>query len=275
MATLEDVLTKLNSIEDKISANTEQLNAFNIEISKLRSEFENNTKKTTQSIDELQDKHTNLEDSQKFISKQFDYHKKIVENVTKKNKQLETENTKINNMVKSLQHQLQEEICKRDELEAYGRRTCVEIAGIPVTENENCKKIIMATAKLMKVEGFCEDSIDVVHRVSNKDSANIIAKFKNRSARDLFFENRWQLKGQIVHNLFSNLPDKENPYLKNKSGIFVNESLTPSKKSLFWKARVRAFELGWTGTEKEGKCWTKNGQILARNGKNSNFKNSS
>lgn len=274
MATIEDVLSKLTIIEDKISENTSQLLLFNGEISKLRSEFENNSKFTTTAIINLQDKQTSLETSQEFIGKQFDAHKAIIENVMKKNKQLEDENKKINNVVKRLQEHLKEETIKRDELEAYGRRTCIELVGLPITENENCQNLAVAVAKLMKMDAFSKNEIDVAHRVSQKDNANIIVKFKSRSARDSFFVNRQQLKGMTVHKIYEDLlagqdnaSAKDHPYYGNTNKNFVNESLTPAKKNLFWKARTKTKELGWTGLNKNGRCWTKNGLIFAQENK--------
>ena len=269
--TLQDVLAKLNCIDDKISANTLQLNDFKNdfknEIAKLRKEFEYSSQGTTKSLVDLNNKYKNMEDSQSFISKQFEDHKKMVENVVKKNVQIENENSKLNNLLKTLQHQLKEETIKRDELEAYGRRTCVEVSGIPYTEGEDCAEIATTVAELIKIEGFRKNTIDVAHRVSQKDSANIIIKFKSRTARDSFHAHRHNLKGMTVHNL-SELLGADNVFAGITNKIFVNESLTAHKKALFWKARNASKDLGWTGKDKEGRCWTKNGQIFVKEHEN-------
>ena len=197
----------------------------------------------------------------------------------KKNVQLENENKSINNLVKKIQDHLKEEIIKRDELEAYGRRTCVELVGIPSTENEDCQQLAMALAKVMKLDVFSIDEIDVAHRVSPKINANVIVKFKSRTVRDFYFQSRKQLKGKTVHNMYQEWltitsenenmleEDKDNPFFENPGNIFVNESLTPSKKNLFWKTRTKAKELGWTGFDKNGRCWTKNGTIFIQQSK--------
>ena len=208
----------------------------------------------------LRTEQTKLKSSQSFISDQFDNHKKIIENLMKQNKLLDDENKKNNNLLKTLQHQLKEESIKRDDLEAYGRRTCVEIVGLPYLENENCTSLTIAVAEMLKMDDFSKDSIDVAHRVSQRSDANIIVKFKDRSARDNFFQHRSQLKGLTPHHLTVNNTN----LFKDTNKIFINESLTPSKKNLFWKARTKAREVGWTGKDKTGRCWTKNGLIFAQ-----------
>ena len=185
----------------------------------------------------------------------------------KKNQALGKENLTIQSQMKDINHHLVQETIKRDELEAYGRRPCIEISGIPRMDEENCYDISEAVAKLMGLSDFRKNTIDVAHRLSDTPAANIIVKFKNRTSRDMFFANRKNLKGKTVRNLFDK--DDVNRFENETSGIYINESLTAYKKSLFWKARNRAMEVGWTGTGKLGRCWTSNGSILVCTDKNS------
>ena len=58
----------------------------------------------------------------------------------KKNKQLHSKK------VKQLENELKEEKTKRNRLEQHGRLNQVEISGVPLTDDEDCKKIVAEIA---------------------------------------------------------------------------------------------------------------------------------
>ena len=104
----------------------------------------------------------------------------------KVNQKLEKENEIFNSKLKSLDRDLQLEVIKRDDLEQYGRRTCIEISGIPTLKSENTLNIVQSVANALNLASIM-DEVDVIHRISKKEDAPIIVKFKTRSARDSFF----------------------------------------------------------------------------------------
>ena len=94
--------------------------------------------------------------------------------------------------------------------------------------------------------------IDITHRLSSNSNSPIIVKFTTRTSRNLFYEARKGLKNLTIANFGFN------PLKGSKNKIFINESLTPDKKSLFKKVRERCAEFEYKFT------WTRNGTIYVK-----------
>ena len=79
------------------------------------------------------------------------------------------------------------EIEKIDNLEQYGRRQNLEVAGVPVQDGEDTNALVMVVAKLLDVDIF-PGHISTSHRLPKKISQNgnvtcpppIIVRFTNR-----------------------------------------------------------------------------------------------
>ena len=93
---------------------------------------------------------------------------------------------------------------KVDALEQYGRRLNLEIAGVPVKDNENTNDIVVEVAKLANVE-ITKDQISTFHRLAAKPKRNaidqaarspppIIVRFINRDIRNRLYANRQNLR---------------------------------------------------------------------------------
>ena len=145
---------------------------------------------------------------------------------------------------------------KIDDLERYSRRSCLRVAGIDESENENTDDIVLGLANRLKVDVGRHD-IDRSHRVgplrrdlNNSVSADshddsepklkpmeIIVKFRNSSARLALLKGRATLR-------------------KKKEKIFINEDLTQSRRSLSFQCRQLKRE------NKIQKTWVYNGTFL-------------
>lgn len=172
-----------------------------------------------------------VEKSQKFLSGQCKDLETKVNTVDKNNKELKAENVFLNNKVKDLSRELENEKYKRNQLEQYGRREMLEISGIPQNSNENC---VMLVHKLCDItdSNIKVTKIEVAHRIKNGD---IIVKFKDRPSRDTLYNNKYNLKNKSAKDLGF---DTEN-------SIFVNESLSFDTRYLMFETRKKCKTLGY------------------------------
>ena len=144
-------------------------------------------------------------------------------------------------------------------MEQYSRRMCLRISGIPEAENEEVTKHVLDFAKRVNANVGPSD-IDRAHRVgrsvstydSNERSSRrreitCIIKFTNSSARLSLLKGRAKLREDHVTN------------------VFINEDLTPARKSLAYECRrIKRLQ-----TSKVKKTWVYAGylHILDDNGK--------
>ena len=80
----------------------------------------------------------------------------------------------------------------------------VEISGIPLLKNEDCKKIVADIGFAMGLSKISIKDIDVAHRLfQNKEdhTLSIIARFYSRTDRDHFFYARSELKSIKIQDL--------------------------------------------------------------------------
>ena len=123
-----------------------------------------------------------VEKSQIFLSGQCKDLETKVNTVDKNNKELKAENVFLNNKIKDLSRELENEKYKRNQLEQYGRREMLKVSGIPQNSNENC---VMLVHKLCGItdSNIKVTKIEAIHRIKNGD---IIVKFKDRPSRGTF-----------------------------------------------------------------------------------------
>lgn len=130
---------------------------------------------------------------------------------------------------------------KYDDMEQYSRRSCLRISGIPEPgdRNEDVTKIVLDFAKRVGSKIGTGD-IDRAHRVGRPRTSDdvdnagararttsgreIIIKFTNSSARLSLLKGRAKLR-------------------EEKSGFFINEDLTTTRKNLAYECRkIRKIE---------------------------------
>lgn len=120
-----------------------------------------------------------------------------------------------------------------DDQEQYGRRECLELRGIPVSDSlhENTDDLVQSVGKVLDID-IQDSDISVSHRLpisksntSRTSPAAIIVKFTNRKIRDNLYRSRLKLKdfdiGDIGFGRYGN--DK----------IYIQESLTAKRRKLF------------------------------------------
>ena len=128
-----------------------------------------------------------------------------------------------------LQDEVNELQVKHDDMEQYSRRMCLRISGIPEAENEDVTKLVLDFANRVNANVGPSD-IDRAHRVGRSVSTydgnerssrrrEIIIKFTNSSARLSLLKGRAKLREDHVIN------------------VFINEDLTPARKSLAYECR--------------------------------------
>jgi len=139
-----------------------------------------------------------------------------------------------------------------NDLEQYSRRDCVEIRGIPVTDDEDTDEIVEKVGDLMgvNIEG---DDISISHRLPDKGfkrkdgtmikrDPTIIVKFTRRTTRDDFYYSRKKLHKRTTRDL-GYTRQREQP-------IFISESLTASNRQIFNKCldfkKKHQYKFIWT-----------------------------
>ena len=124
----------------------------------------------------------------------------------------------------------------------YSRRECLEIFGIPESvSNDDLEDKVCAILSEIDVN-VSPDRIEACHRLKNKRT---IIKFSNRKDCINVLSNRKKLK-----NI-----DKDKLGFSEENKIYVNESLCPEYRFLFWKCRLLA------GCNRIYSYWTYNGTI--------------
>ena len=141
---------------------------------------------------------------------------------------LQSDNQKLKDSISKLEAKL---TTKMDDLEQYSRRSCVRIAGIPESTNENTDETVLELTERLNIDISPRD-IDRSHRVgpqptevtSIADGAQptrpreIIVKLKSYQARLRLLQARKTLRD-------------------NKEKVYINEDLTKTRKSLAFECR--------------------------------------
>ena len=188
-----------------------------------------------------------------FISNGFDELTRKVTKLEESNKTLENENRSLKNQTADLWKEVNQLKTAMDGQEQYSRRECLEIRGIPTALGEDTDKIIKSVGSILDVDIDDSDS-SVSHRIGIPSStrpetsatvtsrAAIIVKFTNRNIRDKLYKSRSKLKNFTTGDIGLGR--------HNDGKIFIQESLTPSRRQQFKKAleirKELRFKFIWT-----------------------------
>ena len=251
------VIERFNGFDLKLTEMTTTVSSLAENLKEYKAEMANR-------INVIESNVTKIDESQKFIAEQYDKSKTTMDNLIKKNTQLDKENKEMNGRIKELEHKFEQEKISRIEQAQYQRRNMLEIYGIPVTENENCVDIIDKLANLAKIEKFNRNMVEVAHRIGTKQLAAIIMMFKDRNDRDNFYAQKAKIRKLHVNQILSQDEEtikkypEENEKRNPDTFIFVNESLTPENKELMRETRNKAKEKSYKFV------WTHKGGIRVR-----------
>lgn len=171
--------------------------------------------------------------------------KKMMENVI-------AENNHLKQKIKNLEEKI-------ETMEQYSRSNCVEIHGLPQQPNENVLDVVKQVGRALDMD-VSDNMVDACHRLGKRlgggGPSGIIVKFVRRIDKEEFIRRRRVKRTLSTRHL--NMAD-DRP-------IFVNESLTPSRRRLLFQARTLQKEKAYKF------LWTRNGKIFLRKEEGSHVK---
>uniref|UniRef100_A0A0A9WBZ4 Histone-lysine N-methyltransferase MLL2 n=1 Tax=Lygus hesperus TaxID=30085 RepID=A0A0A9WBZ4_LYGHE len=198
-------------------------------------------------VDSIQDEIKGLRESVQYMSDKFDDYVMEMESMKEKVSKLEKDLSKRDNEVEAL-------TARVNELEYNNRKTHVEINGVPETQNEDCKAIMIDTYKIL----LPETTINIVSacRVGaqrSKKNRPIVAVLEDEDQCKLLIETARKKKNLVASSLVSTWP---------KEPIYVGEHLTWYSKDLLYKAKKIAKEKNYKY------AWVKNYMIYVKKDEN-------
>ena len=117
------------------------------------------------------------------------------------------------------------------QLEAYSRRNCLTISGVPEHEAEDTDQLVLDIAKSAGVI-LSPDDIDVSHRLGRKGAKprSLIAKFVTRNVREKLYNSR---RDKTVSRV------RHHPVLTEDvlRSTYISECLTPQTQQLLFVCR--------------------------------------
>ena len=110
-----------------------------------------------------------VEKSQEFLSNQYDNHSKVQKYIQSSCVAIEKSHDHLRMKLISLEKALALEKIKSNDQENRNRKMNVEISGIPVKSNENCKTIVKEISNFLSTDLLLSD-IDVAHRLTSSNT---------------------------------------------------------------------------------------------------------
>lgn len=228
---------------DKVGVSNEDVMKF---LQEMKEELKSHTDKQLKSLeDELGKSVENCHDKISELVETVNRQSATLKEYEKLFDSLKQENTDLQVKVKGLEQQL-------DEADQYSRVNCLEINGIPETNQENITEIVKTIGTTLGVEVAAED-IDACHRLGPKTDGRrrgIIVKFVRRQMKEELLRKR-----KVKRNLnTSDIGMASGP----ADVVYMNESLSPARRKVLNAARLLRREQNFTFV------WVKNGKIFLR-----------
>ncbi|XP_046684669.1 uncharacterized protein LOC124370428 [Homalodisca vitripennis] len=188
---------------------------------------------------------TKLAETAAILRSQVDEMKKYREGMEK----LEAENKALRNEIAALETRVEEQ-------EMYSRRNCIEIQGIPEEPTETVDDVVDIVVKVGKAVNMDINAtmIDACHRLGKKNDAarrgprGIIVKFVRRLDKEELQKRKHQKRDLPTRHLG----------MAMDSTIYLNESLTPSRRRLYALARQAKKDKGYKYV------WHRGGKVFLR-----------
>lgn len=196
---------------------------------------------------------TTLESTQKAIESSLEWYGKEIDNIKKKLAEWSQAREKELDEESKMKQQVQK-------IQSDSNLKTLTISGIPATQKENRKHIVVKLAEVMGVKDITANDLDSAFRPkktddSKPDATTIIIKFHSMAKRDLFYNGRKEM-------LKNNITTKD-INLTEENKIYINEYLSRSDQHLFYLARKKRAELNYKYV------WTYHGQVFMRETKSS------
>ncbi|CAH3022998.1 unnamed protein product, partial [Porites evermanni] len=179
-------------------------------------------------------------------------HDDVLVQLKQANEKIQRQGTSLRQMRKDLDDatkQAQNAMNGFENLAEYLRRDCIEISGVPPSENYTCNQLVMAVGQAISVQ-VKEEDISTSHPLPTfKEDAppKIILKFTRRDMRNSFYTNRRKL----IDKKASDLPDLG---ITAESKVYISESLT----RLFGDVNKLRKKITWKH------IWTQNSRIYVK-----------
>lgn len=194
----------------------------------IRKELQLELSKLNDAIKLLNARCQSIEDSQSLINEKFEEQKNLFHETKRQTTEIQSDVNLFHEDFARLENRTSDSEYFIDDMQQYLRRDCVEITGIPESQNENLTTITCELAASIGVT-VKEEDISTINRLpdTKKVKNRIIAKFTRRSKRDEIYKSRKKLAGKTTQSIPS---CKSAP---TGSKIFINESLTSYRKRLY------------------------------------------
>ncbi|KAL1486149.1 hypothetical protein MTO96_031514 [Rhipicephalus appendiculatus] len=199
-------------------------------------------------IRELKNEQRQMTESLDFAFSSIEEHRKKLDDVTARNKDLESENAALRAECKCLESRGRDLEARLVLTEQYSRKANLEIQGVLKEDNESVINIVSKIGSAIS-EPITAADIEACHRVPSRDNgkSNIIVQFKSRAKRD----------GILKKAKRARLTNKD-VGLTSGNAIYVNEHLCPALKKLLAFAVKKKYEYKWKSV------WSFNGKIYAK-----------
>lgn len=170
-----------------------------------------------------------------------------IDEYTKKVDDLQSENVNLKRRIFELEDKI-------DDMEQYSRRNCLELQGIPEEDGESVLNIVKDVGRALEMD-ITDSMVDTCHRLGQKKNSKgprgIIVKFVRRLDKEELLKKRRDKKRDFSTRHLNLTTPTDNP-------VFVNESLSPTRRWLLGQARQLKKDRGYKY------IWLRNGNILLR-----------
>ena len=213
-------------------------------------------------ITSLTVKCNDIENSQTFLSSEYDSLKGSLQETKKDISEVSKTLKSLNDKVGSSDRDLHETRETLDDLQQYLLRDCIEITGIPTPPKDDPKQIAVQVGQMLGIP-VSEHHISTAHRLpsTRKIKDRIIVKFVHRDMREAFYKNRSKLIGKKSKDV-PLIASEYGKSIHETNNIYINESLTFHRKRLFGKVNEFKRRSKWKYV------WTVNGKIYLRESEN-------
>ncbi len=189
-----------------------------------------------------------------------DFSKELAE-VKKRLEEVEEDNRKKQRRIERLEYTINQKDAKIkelkmtvDEMEQQQYKKEVQIVGIKESDtDEEDLTTFLKMAKSKMGQKLKKSDVEHIHRLgkkSEKKSRDVIVKFKEKSVRDTFYQNRKKL---IIMN-------------DTRNSVYINDHLTHYRKGLLYSARQLC------KAKKVTAAWSQQGNVLIRKSENEAIK---
>lgn len=229
---LQQILNKLEEIE---KSSNKQYQSLLTAVNKINSR-----------LDALESEQTRVIDCLDFISNDVDELKKEHEQLKVAVSKLENANNTRSAQDNALTNTV-------DRIEHEKNLKTLIVANIPASQHEDTVKIVTNLAAKLDASILPGD-IDSAFRIKSETSTNrpplIMVKFTNTVSRDNLYNARKNFKKHSITT--------QSIGFRKTDKIYINEALTRSQRSLFYKARQTKSQTKWRYV------WTYHGQVFMR-----------